>query len=107
MKDVTSYGHYLVGRSYFYGSGIDINYEKAVFQYKLSAEAGNSTAQNKLALCYEDGTGIFTAIKSRPKLETPMDRTIQVIATKTARDRNRFTQGISLVSKIGRSWKPR
>src|SRR6266487_635214 len=26
--DVTSYGHYLVGRCYFYGLGVDTNYDK-------------------------------------------------------------------------------
>src|SRR5947209_18834027 len=37
-KDVTPYGHYLVGTSYFYGIGVDIDYDKAFLKYKLSAD---------------------------------------------------------------------
>src|SRR5947209_4186470 len=57
-KDITSYGYYLVGRSYVYGSGVDINYNKALLQLKLSVEAGNSSGQNILGYCYEKGKGV-------------------------------------------------
>src|SRR5947209_5900625 len=56
-KDITSYGHYLVGRSYYYGSGVDINYNKALLQSKLSADAGNSSGQNLLGCCFQYGKG--------------------------------------------------
>src|SRR5256714_577891 len=57
-KDTTSYGHYLVGSSYTYGFGVEINYNKALLKYKLSADAGNSTAQYNLAICYENADGV-------------------------------------------------
>src|SRR6266487_76726 len=56
-KDITSYGHYLVGRCYLYGLGVDINYNKALLQSKLSADAGNSSGQNLLGNCYQKGEG--------------------------------------------------
>src|SRR5256885_1162505 len=49
-KDATSYGHYFVGRCYLYGLGVDIDYEKAFSQFKLSANAGNSSGQNGLGI---------------------------------------------------------
>src|SRR6266487_5114049 len=55
LKDTTSYGHYLVGRSYFNGLGVEIDYNKAIFQYKLSVQAGNKWGQNNLAWCYKNG----------------------------------------------------
>src|SRR6266487_5537543 len=47
-KDITSYGQYLVGRSYYYGPGVDIYYNKTLSHYKLSADAGNSSGENGL-----------------------------------------------------------
>src|SRR5438128_2218585 len=44
-KDTTTYGHFLVGRCYFYGWGVDIDYDEAVFQYILSAESGSNSGQ--------------------------------------------------------------
>src|SRR5947209_3853124 len=57
-KDMTSYGHYLVGRCYSNGLGVDINYNKALLQSKLSADAGNSSGQNQLGYCYQKGEGV-------------------------------------------------
>src|SRR2546421_629517 len=57
-QDTTSYGHYLVGRSYFYGWGVVIDYDKALLEFKLSTDAGNPSGQNILGVCYETGKGV-------------------------------------------------
>lgn len=54
--DIYSQG--MLGDRYYHGKGVDRDYEKAVYWYKLSAEQGVKQAQYNLARCYELGHGI-------------------------------------------------
>ena len=49
---------YTLGLAYYYGKGVEQSYEKAVKQYKLSADLGNADAQNALGDCYYYGYGV-------------------------------------------------
>lgn len=47
-----------LGSCYFFGRGIDIDYEKAFLLYKSSAEKGNSEAEMNVGICYAAGKGV-------------------------------------------------
>ena len=49
---------YKLGVCYYYGDGVEQNYEKAVEWYMKSANQGNSNAQNDLGYCYGKGYGV-------------------------------------------------
>lgn len=54
--DVYSQG--MLGDRYYHGNGVDKNYRKAVYWYKIAAEQGVGLAQYNLAGCYELGRGV-------------------------------------------------
>ena len=50
---------YNKGKNYFYGENNAVqNYERAVYYYRLAAEAGYADAQYSLGLCYDNGYGV-------------------------------------------------
>lgn len=59
--DIYSQG--MLGDRYYYGKGVEQDYEKAVYWYKLSAEQGVKLAQYNLAGCYELGRGVEQSIE--------------------------------------------
>ncbi len=48
---------YKLGEKYFYGTGVERDYTKAIEWYKKSAEQGNARAQYQLGLMYFNGNG--------------------------------------------------
>jgi TPR repeat protein len=49
---------YELGDCYYYGSGTDIDYAKAVKWYTKAAKSGDADAQYQLGVCYENGLGV-------------------------------------------------
>ncbi len=47
-----------LGECYFYGHGVEVNYENAVKCFKQAAEAGNNSAKYNLGVCYSNGYGL-------------------------------------------------
>ena len=47
-----------LGSCYFFGRGVDVNYEKAFLLYKSSAEKGNNEAEMNVGICYAAGKGV-------------------------------------------------
>ena len=47
-----------LGMHYYYGTGVEQDYEEAVRWYRDAAEAGNAIAQYNLGQCYFGGTGV-------------------------------------------------
>lgn len=59
LSDAENENCYNRGKDYFYGkNNVVQNYERAVYYYRLAAEAGYANAQNNLGLCYEKGYGV-------------------------------------------------
>ncbi|VVN79583.1 tetratricopeptide repeat protein [Pseudomonas fluorescens] len=48
---------YQLGKMYYLGNGVDVDYKKAFYWFKLSAEQGIREAQHNLAVMYQDGSG--------------------------------------------------
>ena len=49
---------YVLGNCFYYGKGIEQDYEKAVYYYELAANQGFAVAQNNLAICFLKGEGV-------------------------------------------------
>ena len=49
--------HYILGGCYFYGKGFDLDYKKAIDNYK-KCEDENINAKLQLAMCYANGLGV-------------------------------------------------
>ena len=47
-----------LGWMYHIGQHVDVDYEKAVYWYKLASEQGNGIAQTNLGLMYSNGLGV-------------------------------------------------
>ena len=47
-----------LGSCYFFGRGVDVDYEKAFRLYKSSAEKGNNEAEMNVGICYAAGKGV-------------------------------------------------
>ena len=47
-----------LGNCYYYGEGVEQDYQKAVEWYRKAAEQGNAEAQNNLGECYYTGKGV-------------------------------------------------
>ena len=47
-----------LGSCYFFGRGVDVDYEKAFLLYKSSAEKGNNEAEMNVGICYAAGKGV-------------------------------------------------
>ncbi|HWS18208.1 MAG TPA: tetratricopeptide repeat protein [Candidatus Elarobacter sp.] len=47
-----------LGRTFLYGRGIDVDYEKALLWERKAAEQGDQRAQRDLAFMYERGFGV-------------------------------------------------
>lgn len=59
LSDAEKESCYNKGKNYFYGKNNAVqNYERAVYYYRLAAEAGYADAQNSLGYCYEKGYGV-------------------------------------------------
>lgn len=54
--DVFSQG--MLGDRYYYGKGVDKDYSKAAYWYRIAADQGVALAQYNLAGCYELGRGV-------------------------------------------------
>lgn len=59
LKDVVykNNAHYILGGCYFYGKGIEIDYKKAINNYK-KCDDDNINAKLQLAMCYANGLGV-------------------------------------------------
>ncbi|MBR3925067.1 MAG: sel1 repeat family protein, partial [Kiritimatiellae bacterium] len=49
---------YRLGHHYYFGNGVEKDYEKAVTWWRKSAEQGYAKAQGDFGLCYEKGYGV-------------------------------------------------
>ena len=49
---------YYMGECYYYGRGVEQDYEKAVEWYEKGAAGGNTTAMYNLGVCYANGRGV-------------------------------------------------
>ena len=49
---------YELGKRYYRGQGVQIDYAKALYWARLSASQGNSFGENLLGLLYDDGNGV-------------------------------------------------
>lgn len=59
LSDAEKERCYNRGKDYFHGKNNAVqNYERAVYYYRLAAEAGYADAQNSLGYCYEKGYGV-------------------------------------------------
>lgn len=59
LSDVEKESCYNKGKNYFYGKNNAVqNYERAVYYYRLAAEAGYADAQYSLGYCYGKGYGV-------------------------------------------------
>ena len=59
LSDAEKESCYNKGKNYFYGKNNAVqNYERAVYYYRLAAEAGYADAQNNLGYCYDNGYGV-------------------------------------------------
>lgn len=47
-----------LGSCYFFGRGVDVDYEKAFLLYKSSAGKGNNEAEMNVGICYAAGKGV-------------------------------------------------
>ena len=47
-----------LGKAFFYGSGVEQDYQKAAKWYRKAAEQGDMEAEYRLCLCYITGTGV-------------------------------------------------
>jgi len=56
-----------LGWCYWAGSGVDQDYEKAVYWYEKAASQDNAMAQYNLAICYGNGYGVAKNIKESVK----------------------------------------
>ena len=54
--------------SYFYGNGIEVNYEKAVHYYQKAAAAGHPFGKYNYAVALEQGKGIKSDLNRAIKL---------------------------------------
>ena len=52
-----------LGVSYYYGKGVEVDYERAVACYLRAAWQGNKSAENNLGLCFEVGNGVSQNIE--------------------------------------------
>ncbi len=59
-----------LGVSYYYGNGVDVNYEKAVHYYQKAAAVGHPFGQYNLAVALEQGNGIEQDLHRAIKLYT-------------------------------------
>lgn len=57
-----------LGVSYFYGNGVDVNYEKAVHYYQKAAAAGHPFGKYNYAVALEQGKGIKSDLNRAIKL---------------------------------------
>ena len=57
-----------LGVSYFYGNGIEVNYEKAVHYYQKAAAAGHPFGKYNYAVALEQGKGIKSDLNRAIKL---------------------------------------
>ncbi len=57
-NDNISSCQFMIGRIYKNGSGVEKDYEKALYWYQKSADQGHSTAQNNLGYMYHTGQGV-------------------------------------------------
>ncbi len=53
-----SEAQYKLGECYYYGNGVEQDYQKAVEWYEKSAKQGYAKAQNNLGFCYGKGYGV-------------------------------------------------
>lgn len=51
-------GIYKIGYCYYYGKGVEQNFENAVYWFQKAAEQGHAKAQYMLGNCYYDGKGV-------------------------------------------------
>lgn len=59
LSDAEKESCYNKGEDYFYGKNNAVqDYKRAVYYYRLAAEAGYAAAQNSLGYCYEKGYGV-------------------------------------------------
>ena len=59
LSDAEKENCYIRGKNYFHGKNNAVqNYERAVYYYRLAAEAGYADAQNSLGYCYDNGYGV-------------------------------------------------
>ena len=47
-----------IGDCYYFGKGVQQDYNQAVDWYKKAAGQGDATAQNNLGICYANGQGV-------------------------------------------------
>ena len=47
-----------MGNCYYYGNGVEVDYEKAAEWFTKAAEQGHAEAQYNLGFCYENGKGV-------------------------------------------------
>lgn len=59
-----------LGVSYYYGNGVEVNYEKAVHYYQKAAAAGHPLGKYNLAVALENGNGIECDIERAIKYYT-------------------------------------
>lgn len=57
-NDLTAEEMYQLGENYYYGKGVLVDEEKAVYWYKKAAEAGNADGMYSLGYVYQFGIGI-------------------------------------------------
>lgn len=57
-----------LGLQYIYGKGVDLDYSKAAYWFKLAADQGNVTGLNSLGHCLLHGLGVKTDVKEGYKL---------------------------------------
>lgn len=57
-KQESAEEQYELARRYYWGNGVEQNYNQAFFCYQKAAEQGYLNAQNKLGLCYGKGIGV-------------------------------------------------
>ena len=67
-KPTTSETYNNLGVSYFYGNGVEVNYEKAVHYYQKAAAAGHPFGKYNYAVALEQGKGIKSDLNRAIKL---------------------------------------
>ena len=53
-----SFANYVVGRTYYWGAGLDQSYSKALKYFRVAADLGNDNAQNHIGAMYQQGQGV-------------------------------------------------
>ena len=53
-----AYSEYALGKAYFYGKGVSLDYAKAVHWFRMSAAQGNAYGENSLGNAYQNGKGV-------------------------------------------------